>query len=129
MNAHFHNMRNNQLQVTMNDLTEDLSQNLMMLHQNVQSHNNDQMNTNMSLSTQQNQPLTAIAPDSFRNFNQYSGQHLFLNDQTNPSGVVLQGSVNNLHEDRSSSAIKITNFIESTQHLPTSHQALNQKTL
>ena len=80
MNAHFHNMRNNQLQVTMNDLTEDLSQNFMMLHQNVQSHNNDQMNTNMSLSTQQNQPLTAIAPDSFRNFNQYSGQHLFLNE-------------------------------------------------
>lgn len=56
----------------MNDLTEDLSQNLIILNQNANSHN-DQVNTNMTLSTQQNHPLTAIAPDSFRNLNQYSG--------------------------------------------------------
>ncbi len=52
MNAHnLQNMRNNQLQVTMNDLTEDLSQNLVLLNQNVSSHN-EQVNTNMTISTQ-----------------------------------------------------------------------------
>ncbi len=52
MNAHnLQNMRNNQLQVTMNDLTEDLSQNLVLLNQNVSRHN-EQVNTNMTVSTQ-----------------------------------------------------------------------------
>lgn len=87
------------------------------------------MNTNMTVSTLQNQPLTAVAHDSFRNLNQYSGPNLFLNAQTFPSGLVLQGSVNNLiADDRSSSGIRITNFIEGNE-AAVSHQALNQKTL